>query len=76
MNRFICPISCNNQQVSCTKLEIFCVDLGIYFYVCVKIVCRLYYPYVKCVFFGILIMNMYVQCSYIESRNWYFKYAN
>jgi len=74
INRFICCISRNNHQVGCIELEIFYGDLGEYFYVCIQIVFKIYYPYDKYVFFCILIMHMYVQCSYIEFRNWYFEY--
>ncbi len=66
MNRLICPINHNNHQVSYTELEISYGDLGEYFYVCIQIIFKIYYPYDKYVFFCLLIMHMYVQCSYIE----------
>jgi hypothetical protein len=60
MNKLISPISCNNYQVSHIKLEIFYGDLRIYFYVCIKIVFKIYYPYDKYVFKKILINHMFI----------------
>jgi hypothetical protein len=42
-------LSCNNHQVSRVELEIF-YDLGVFFYVYIKIVFKIYYPYDKYVF--------------------------
>jgi hypothetical protein len=44
-------VSCNNHQVSRVELEIFYGDLGVFFYVYIKIVFKIYYPYDKYVFF-------------------------
>lgn len=73
MNRFICPITHNNDQVSCIELKIFYGDLAIYFYVCIEIVFKIHYSYDKYVFNFFLYMHIYVQCSYIEFRNSYFE---
>jgi hypothetical protein len=69
MNGLICPINHNNHHIACIQLEIFYSDLKVYFYVCIKIVFKIYYPYDKYVFCCILIMHMYVQWSYIEFGN-------
>jgi hypothetical protein len=50
MNRLICPISCNNYQVSCIELNIFYGDLGVYFSVRIEIVFKIHYSYDKHVF--------------------------
>jgi hypothetical protein len=44
-NRLICPISCNNHQISYI-LKVFYDDIGVYFNVCTKILHM--YTYVYC----------------------------
>jgi hypothetical protein len=59
INRWICPISRNNHQISCI-LKVFSNDIGMYFNVCTKII------YIIC--------NTYVYCSYNESQNKYLNF--
>jgi hypothetical protein len=68
MNKFICPISRHNHQIS-HILKIFYSDIGVYFYVCIKIIFTIYYIYHKYIFMCILIMCMHVYCSYNELKN-------
>ncbi len=68
MNILICPISRNSHQIS-QILKVFYNDIGVYFYVCIKITFMTYYINHKYIFVCILIMCMYVYCSYIESKN-------
>jgi hypothetical protein len=70
MNILICPISCNSHQIS-HILTVFYGDIGVYFYVCIKITFTIYYIYHKYVFVCILIMCMYVYWSYNEFKNYY-----
>jgi hypothetical protein len=44
INRLICPINCNNHQISCI-LKVFYNDIGVYFNVCTKII----YIYIICI---------------------------
>jgi len=67
INRLICPISCNNHQINYI-FKICYGDIGVYFYVCIKIIfmiCKIYHKYI---FVCILIMHIYVYCSYIEYK--------
>jgi hypothetical protein len=66
-NRLICFISCINNQVSYI-LKV----LGAYLNVCIKVIFMIYYLYHKYIVVRILIMHMYVYCSYIESEYCYF----
>ncbi len=68
MNILICPNSCNSHQIN-HILKVFYGDIGVYFYVCIKIIFIIYYIYHKYIFVCILIMCMYVYCSYNESKN-------
>jgi len=70
-NRFISLISCINNQVSCI-LKVLYDDLGSYLNVCIKVIFMIYYFYHKYIVVRILIMHMYVYCSYIESEYCYF----
>jgi len=57
MNRLICPINHNSHQLV-APLEIFYHHLGVYFYVCIRIVLKIYYP---CDFFSyFLFENFYL----------------
>jgi hypothetical protein len=49
MNILICPISCNSHQIS-HILKIFYSDIGVYFYVCIKIIFTIYYIYYKYIY--------------------------
>jgi hypothetical protein len=69
MNVLICPISCNNHQIN-HILKVFYSDIGVYFYVCIKIIFTIYHIYHKYIFVCILIMCIYVYCSYNESKNY------
>jgi hypothetical protein len=68
MNILICPINHNSHQIS-HILKVFYGDIGVYFYVCIKIIFMIYYIYHKYIFVCILIMCMYVYCSYNEFKN-------
>jgi hypothetical protein len=68
MNILICPISCNSHQIS-HILKVFYGDIGVYFYVCIKIIFTIYYIYHQYIFVCILIMGMYAYCSYNEFKN-------
>ncbi len=68
MNILICPINRNNHQIS-HILKVFYDDIGVYFYVCIKIIFTIYYIYHKYIFVCILTMCMYVYCSYNEFKN-------
>jgi len=68
MNILICPISHTSHQFSC-MLKVFYNDIGVYFYVCIRIIFPIYYIFQKYIFVCILIMCMYVYCSYNESKN-------
>jgi hypothetical protein len=51
INKLICPISCNNRQISYI-LKVFYNDIGVYFNVCTKII------YIICIHMYIVyIMN-------------------
>jgi len=41
MNILICPINCNSHQIS-HILKVIYNDIGMYFYVCVKIIFTIY----------------------------------
>ncbi len=75
MNILICSISCNSHQIS-HILNVFYGDIGLYFYVCIKIIFMIYYIYHKYIFVCILIMSMYVYFSYNGFLNWYFNLRN
>jgi hypothetical protein len=64
----ICPISHNSHQISPT-LKVFYSDIGVYFYVYIKIIFTIYYIYHKYIFVYILIMCMYVYFSYNGLKN-------
>jgi hypothetical protein len=66
----MCPINYNNHQIS-RILKIFYGDIGVYFYVCIKILFMICYIYHKYIFVCVLFKHMYAYCSYNESRNWY-----
>ncbi len=68
MNILICLTGCNSHQIS-HILKVFYNDIGVYFYVCIKIIFTIYYIYHKYIFVCILIMCMYVYCSYNETKN-------
>jgi hypothetical protein len=68
MNRLICPIKHNNNQINYT-LKVFYNDLGVYFYVGTIVIFMTYYIYYFILFFHISIIHMYVYCSYIEFEN-------
>jgi hypothetical protein len=72
INILICLISCNSHQIS-HILKVFYDDIGVYFYVCIKIIFTICYIYHKCIFVCILIMRMHAYCSYNEFLN---KYLN
>jgi hypothetical protein len=59
MNRFICPITHNNDQVSGIELKIFYGDLTIYFYVCIEIIFKIHYSYDK------YVLNFFYICIYM-----------
>ncbi len=67
MNILICSISSNSHQIS-HILKVLYSDIGVYFYVCIKIILQIYYRYDKYIFVCILIMCMYVYCSYNELK--------
>jgi hypothetical protein len=67
MNILICPNSHNSPQIS-HILMIFYDDIEVYFYVCSKIIFMICYIH-KYIFVCILIMCMYVYCSYNEFKN-------
>jgi len=67
MNILICLITRNSHQIS-HILKVLYNDIGVYFYVCIKIVFTIYYIYHKYIFVCILIMCMYVYCSYNELK--------
>ncbi len=67
MNILICPISCNNRQIS-QILKVFYDDIGVYSYVCIKIIFTIYYIHHKYIFVCILIMCMYAYCSYNDLK--------
>jgi hypothetical protein len=68
MNILTCPIIHNRRQIS-SILKVFYGDIGVYFYVCIKIIFTIYYIYHKYIFVCILILCMYVYCSYNEYKN-------
>jgi hypothetical protein len=68
MNILICPIIRNSHQFS-HILKVFYTDIGVYVYVCIKIIFTIYYIYHKCIFVCILIMCMYIYYSYNEFKN-------
>jgi hypothetical protein len=70
INILIYPISCNSHQIN-HILKVFYDDIGVYFYVCIKIISMIYYIYNKYIFVCVLIMCMYVHCSYNEFINSY-----
>jgi hypothetical protein len=67
IHRLICCINHNSHQIS-RILKVFYNDIGVYFYVCIKIIFMICYIYHKYMFVCILIMHMYVYCSYNESK--------
>jgi len=62
MNILICPISRNNHQIS-HILKVFYNDIGVYFYVCIKIIFMIYYIYHKYIY--VYINYMYVCILFI-----------
>jgi hypothetical protein len=50
MNTSICPIIHNSHQIS-HILQIFYGDIGVYFYVCIKIIFMIYYIHHKYIYF-------------------------
>ncbi len=68
INLLICPISHNNHQIS-HILKVFYGDIMVYFYVYIKIIFTICYMYHKYIFVCMLIMCMYVYCSYNEFKN-------
>jgi hypothetical protein len=68
MNILICPISHKSHQIS-HILKIIYSDIGVCSYVYTKIIFTIYYIYHKYIFACILVMCMYVYCSYNEFRN-------
>jgi hypothetical protein len=68
MNILICPISHKRHQIT-HILKVFYSDFGVYFYVCIKIPSMIYVIYHKYIFACVLIMCMYVYCSYNEFTN-------
>jgi hypothetical protein len=67
INRLICPISCNNHQISYI-LEVFYNDIWVYFNVCIKII------YIICIRMYIVhIMNLKIN---IWTLNFLFKSKN
>ncbi len=68
MNIFICPISHISHQIN-HILKVFYGDIGVYFYVCIENIFTIYYIYHKYIFVCILIICMYLYCSYNESKN-------
>jgi len=67
MDILICPISHNNHQIS-HILKVFYNEIGVYFYICIKIMFMIYYIYHKYIFVCILIMCMYVYCLYKDLK--------
>jgi hypothetical protein len=62
MNILICPISRNNHQIN-HILKVFYCDIGVYFYVCIKIIFIKIIYIIIFFFLCLLIMCMYVYCS-------------
>ncbi len=59
MNILICRIRHNSHQIN-QILKVFYGDIGVYFYVCIKIIFMIYYIYHNNVLICILVMCMYV----------------
>jgi hypothetical protein len=67
MNILICPINYNNHQIS-PILNVLYNDIGVYFYACIKFIFTIHHIYHKYIFVCILIMCMYVCCSYNDLK--------
>jgi hypothetical protein len=75
MDILICSINHNSQQIS-HILKVLYTNIGVYFYVCIKILVTIYCIYHKKINLCILIIWTYVYCSYnaLKTNIWTLKF--
>ncbi len=88
INKLICLISYNSHQIT-PILKIFYDDIGVYFYVCIKIMFMIYYTYINIYIFYINYAYVHILFIYwilklifelwnllFKYESWYFSFEN